>query len=110
MRTLFPYTTLFRSIQKHFLRDPATGHPRTPSLFFLDFPPNSDCIRLSWACRSLVQLFDIFRTVFLLALGSFYQVVLEHLKVPIQVVEIEEDVTAATSILKDEDLQHPLRL
>jgi hypothetical protein len=97
-------------IQKHFLRDPATGHPRTPSLFFLDFPPDSDCTRLSWACGSLVQLFDIFRTVFLLASGSFYQVVLEHLEVPIQVVEIEEDITAATSALNDEDLQHPLRL
>jgi hypothetical protein len=48
--------------------------------------------------------------VFLLASGSFYQVVLEHLEVPIQVVEIVEDVTAATSALKDEDLQHPLRL
>ncbi|XTI94667.1 hypothetical protein V2W45_1440579 [Cenococcum geophilum] len=88
-----PQQFITRILDKHFLRNPATGHPRTPSLFFLDFPPDSDCARLSWACGTV-----------------FYQVVLEHLEVPIQVVEIEEDVTAATSALKDEDLQHPLRL
>ncbi|KAI9728356.1 MAG: NRPS [Chrysothrix sp. TS-e1954] len=97
-------------LQKCILRDPATGHPRPPTLFFVDFPPKSDCARLSRACRSLVQLFDIFRTVFLLAAGNFYQVVLDDLEVPIQVIAIEEDISAATGALKDEDLQHPLRL
>ncbi len=62
------------------------------------------------ACAALVQHFDIFRTVFLLAAEKFYQVVLDSLDVPIEVVETEEDIATAIRALDHVNLQQPLRL
>ncbi|CAH0046828.1 unnamed protein product [Clonostachys solani] len=98
------------SLQKSFVHNPATGEPRPPLLFFMDFPAGSDSDSLARTVEALIRHFDIFRTVFLLASGIFYQVVLEHLEVPIEVRNVEGDLTSATRALVDQDLEQPLRL
>ncbi|RYP40686.1 hypothetical protein DL767_001544 [Monosporascus sp. MG133] len=97
-------------MQRLFLRNPATGHPWTPTPFCVDFPPDSDCASLTRACTSLVEHFDIFRTVFLVAAGELYQVVLKHLDVPIEIIQTEENVNSATRAFLDVDLQQPVSL
>ena len=98
------------SVQKSFIYNPETGQPRPPLLFFMDLPSESDCESLIKTVEALVHHFDIFRTVFLFTAGKFYQVVLEHLTVPIEVTDIEKDLTKATRALVDKDLQQSLRL
>ncbi|UKZ79102.1 NRPS [Trichoderma virens FT-333] len=97
-------------MQTIFLFDPATGHPRNSTPFYIDFPTGSDCASLTRACASLVEYFDIFRTVFLVAAGALYQVVLKHLNVDIEIIQTEENVNSATRAFLDVDLQQPLRL
>ncbi|KAL7793616.1 hypothetical protein V8C37DRAFT_102345 [Trichoderma ceciliae] len=97
-------------MQKLFLLDPLTGLPRTPTPFYVDFPPDSDCDSLARACTSLVDHFDIFRTVFLVAAGDLYQVVLKHLDVAIEIVQSEENFNSATRAFLDVDLQQPIHL
>ncbi|OAA37311.1 BEAS beauvericin nonribosomal cyclodepsipeptide synthetase [Beauveria brongniartii RCEF 3172] len=65
-------------MQKAFLCDASTGHPKPLVPFYIDFPPDSDCATLVEACSSLVKRFDMFRTVVVEAAGELYQVVLEH--------------------------------
>jgi hypothetical protein len=97
-------------VQKTFLHDPRTGNRRRPTPFFIDTPPNSDCGRLVKTVEALIQHFDIFRTVFVFAEGRFYQVVLEHLEVPIETILVEESVSGATRAVEDQDKQIPLIL
>ncbi|KAF2736095.1 CoA-dependent acyltransferase, partial [Polyplosphaeria fusca] len=78
--------------------------------FFIDFPPDSDCKRLASSCKALVHHFDIFRTVFVSVEKTLYQVVLENLAAPIEIIETDDDITSATRSLVDLDLQQPLRL
>ncbi|KAI0882912.1 non-ribosomal peptide synthetase [Annulohypoxylon maeteangense] len=97
-------------MQKIFLLNPVTGHPRSPTPFHIDFPPDSDRTTLVRACTSLVNYFDIFRTVFLVAAGELYQVVLKHVDVPIEIIETDENVNSATRAFLDMDLRKPIRL
>ncbi|KAK2591370.1 hypothetical protein QQS21_010947 [Conoideocrella luteorostrata] len=94
--------------QQIYLHDSLTGLPRAPSLFFTDFPSGSDINSLRSACEALVQRFDIFRTVFLFSSGQYYQVVLDALDVPIEIVSCDGDITDATMAIADEDNQLPL--
>ncbi|KAH8678409.1 non-ribosomal peptide synthetase [Xylariales sp. PMI_506] len=97
-------------VQNFFIHNPATGHPRTPTLFFIDFPPDSNLTTLCESCATLIEHVDILRTVFVSVKGSFYQVVLEHLDVPIDVVEVEENIHREMDLVMDRDMQQPLRL
>lgn len=96
-------------MQKVFLLDPATGNPRPLTPFYIDFPSDSDCARLTRACTSLVEHLDIFRTVFLAAAGDLYQVVLKHLDVAIEIIQTKENVNSATRAFLDIDLLQPIR-
>lgn len=96
--------------QQTYLNDPLTGHPRAPSLFFVDFPSNSDVNSLSWACEALVKHFDIFRTVFLFSSDQFYQVVLDALDVPFEIYNFDGDITDATMAIANKDDQQLLCL
>ncbi|KAI1429134.1 hypothetical protein F5Y12DRAFT_539171 [Xylaria sp. FL1777] len=99
---VYPATRL----QKRYLHNPATGNPWPLLPFNIDFPPDSDLTILIMACKSLIERFDIFRTVFLVAAGELYQVVLKHLDVPIEVIHTEETIDVATrSFLAS---QHPV--
>lgn len=94
-----------------YLGDPATGVPRMLKYFFLDFSPNLDARRLEESCQALVRHFDVLRTIFVSAAGSFYQVVLEALKIPIEVQDIEGDIESAThETWKGDQQNHPPRL
>ncbi|KAM0667388.1 hypothetical protein ACQRIU_003253 [Beauveria bassiana] len=97
-------------MQKAFLCDASTGHPKPLVPFYIDFPPDSDCATLVEACSSLVKRFDMFRTVVVEAAGELYQVVLEHFDLQIDVVETEENVHAATNDFVDRILEVPVHL
>ncbi|KAI0393337.1 hypothetical protein F5Y17DRAFT_312831 [Xylariaceae sp. FL0594] len=92
---VYPATQL----QKRYLHYPLTGKPWPMAPFHIDFPPESDPVRLTNACKSLVEYFDIYRTVFLpSAAGELYQVVLAHFGIPIDILQVgEEGMDVATS-------------
>jgi acyl carrier protein len=97
-------------MQKSFLFSPGTGSPMPLTPFYIDFPPDSDTATLIRACHSLVQHIDMFRTVFVVASGELYQVVLKYLEVPFEIIETEQNVNTATSDFLDEHAQDPIRL
>ncbi|KAI1024610.1 hypothetical protein LB503_007110 [Fusarium chuoi] len=97
-------------MQKSFLFSPGTGSPRPLTPFYIDFPVDSDPPTLVNACHSLVQHIDMFRTVFVLASGQLYQVVLKHLDVPIETIVTNQNVNTATNDFLDEHAQDPIRL
>jgi hypothetical protein len=103
---IYPSTQL----QRRYLQDPTTGNPRAPLVFFIDFPPGADCKRLASSCSTLVQHFDIFRTVFVSVQNTLYQVVLETLPIAVDVIETDEDMASATRSLVNPGLRQPLRL
>ncbi|KAI0543201.1 hypothetical protein GGR58DRAFT_519334 [Xylaria digitata] len=103
---VYPATRL----QRRYLHNPATGNPWPLMPFYIDFPPESDCAGLARACKSLVEHFDIFRTVFLVAAGELYQVVLKHLDVPVEIIQTEENIDVATRAFLDRASQHPVTL
>lgn len=80
-------------MQKNHLFDPVTEQPRMPPQFVLDLPVDIDIMRLSQALATLVQHFDIFRSVFLWAESELYQVVLDRADVPIVVQAGDDDMS-----------------
>ncbi|KAI0969469.1 hypothetical protein F4678DRAFT_438811 [Xylaria arbuscula] len=103
---VYPATRL----QKRYLHYILTGNPWPLAPFNIDFPPESDLAGLVRACKSLVEFFDIFRTIFLSAAGELYQVVLNHLDVPIEIIQTEENIDVATQAFLDRASQHPVIL
>ncbi|KAF5627285.1 enniatin synthase [Fusarium tjaetaba] len=97
-------------MQKSFLFSPGTGSPRPLTPFYIDFPVDSDPATLVKACHSLVQHIEMFRTIFLLASGQLYQVVLKHLDVPIETIVTNQNVNTVTNDFLDEHAQDPIRL
>ncbi|KAH7240699.1 uncharacterized protein BKA55DRAFT_677902 [Fusarium redolens] len=97
-------------MQKSFLFSPGTGSPRPLTPFYIDFPVDSDPATLVQACHSLVQHIDMFRTVFVLASGQLYQVVLKNLDVPIETIVTNQNVNTATNDYLNEHAQDPIRL
>ncbi|KAM0514832.1 hypothetical protein ACHAPE_006507 [Trichoderma viride] len=106
IQDVYPATQM----QRLFLFNPTTGHPRTPTPFYIDFPSDSDYPRLETACKSLVEHIDIFRTVFLEVADELYQIVLRHLDLAIEMIETEENINSATRAFLDMDLKQPIRL
>jgi hypothetical protein len=97
-------------VQKLFLQDEQTGLPRTPPVFFIDFPADASCVRLEEACNTLVQYLDILRTVFVEVGGKFFQVLLKELEVPLETYKTRGDLMTATHALRDADLAQPFLL
>ncbi|UKZ63170.1 NRPS [Trichoderma atroviride] len=106
IQDIYPATQM----QRLFLFNPTTGHPRTPTPFYIDFPSDSDCSSLETACKSLIERIDIFRTIFLEVAGELYQIVLKHLDLAIEIIETEENINSATRAFLDMDLKQPIRL
>jgi hypothetical protein len=106
IQDVYPATQM----QRLFLFNPTTGHPRTPTPFYIDFPSDCDCPRLETACKSLVEHVDIFRTIFLEVADELYQIVLKHLDLAIEMIETEENINSATRAFLDMDLKQPIRL
>jgi amino acid adenylation domain-containing protein len=106
IQDVYPSTQM----QKSFLIHPTTGQPRPLTQFYMDFPCDSDSTALTRACESLVGHLDMFRTVFLVAAGELYQVVLRHLDVAIETIETEENVNTATNAYLDRYLNESARL
>ncbi|KAI0518588.1 hypothetical protein F5B22DRAFT_599830 [Xylaria bambusicola] len=103
---VYPATRL----QKRYLHYPLTGNPWPLAPFSIDFPQESDLAGLTRACKSLVEYFDIFRTVFLPVAGELYQVVLKHLDVPVEMIQTSENIDVATHALLKRASQHPVTL
>ncbi|KAF5695620.1 enniatin synthase [Fusarium denticulatum] len=97
-------------MQKSFLFSPGTGSPRPLTPFYIDFPVDSEPATLVNACHSLVQHIDMFRTVFVLASGQLYQVVLKQLDVPIETIVTNQNVNTATNDFLDEHAKDPICL
>ncbi|KAM0462368.1 hypothetical protein ACHAPV_003843 [Trichoderma viride] len=106
IQDIYPATQM----QRLFLFNPTTGHPRNPTPFYIDFPSDSDCSSLETACKSLVERIDIFRTIFLEVADELYQIVLKHLDLAIEIIETEENINSATRAFLDMDLKQPIRL
>ncbi|KAK2046290.1 hypothetical protein LZ31DRAFT_614242 [Colletotrichum somersetense] len=87
--------------QRTFIKDSITGKPRNPALFIIDFPVNADLNRVAECSPAMVRSFDVFRSVFLPVSGKFYQVVLDHLKAPTEIIHVNGDLTSATRALGD---------
>ncbi|KAJ2979739.1 hypothetical protein NQ176_g3070 [Zarea fungicola] len=114
-RLLFPHGKIqdvypVTHMQKGFLRDASTTHPKPLVPFYVDFPPDSDPPSLARACASLIKNYDIFRTIFVEAAGELYQVALEHLDLAIDIIETEENVHTASSDFVDRIGKEPVRL
>ena len=97
-------------MQKNHLCDPVTEQPRMPPQFVLDLPVDTDIARLSEAWTTLVQHFDIFRSVFLLAQDELYQVVLDRAQVPIKIVQGDADIASSTQTSTPEASPEPVHL
>lgn len=97
-------------MQRAFLCDSHDGSPKHLVPFYIDFPAGSNSDTLIKACNALIDHLDLFRTVFVDVAGSLFQVVLDHIDVPIDVVETQENVHAATSAFVDNDAKDPVYL
>jgi amino acid adenylation domain-containing protein len=106
IQDIYPATQM----QRLFQFNTTTGNLRPLTPFYIDFPSDSDCFRLRRACESLIEHFDIFRTVFLEVADRLYQIVLKHLDVAIETIETEENINSATRAFLDTDSKLPIRL
>ncbi|OAR02192.1 hypothetical protein LLEC1_03413 [Akanthomyces lecanii] len=105
IQDVYPATHL----QQCFLRD-VSGQPKLLVPFYIEFPPDSDTHALARACTSLVQQYDIFRTIFMEAAGNIYQVILTHLDLDIDVVETDANVHKMSSDLVDKVAKEAVHL
>jgi amino acid adenylation domain-containing protein len=83
--------------------------------WILDLPKDVDFARLRWACKRLLEHFDVLRSVFVkLENGKIWQVQASHLKPLFQMVNVNdaenEKLEAAVHAACEADLQRPRRL
>ncbi|KUM62352.1 hypothetical protein ACN42_g4754 [Penicillium freii] len=88
------------------LQDPAGRLP----IWIFALPHNVDFARLEWACRALVNHFDILHAVFVQADGQFWQVLLDGFKPIYDTLDVDDDVESFTRTLCEEDLKRPRQL
>ncbi|KAJ4155409.1 hypothetical protein LMH87_000652 [Akanthomyces muscarius] len=105
IQDVYPATHL----QQCFLRD-VSGQPKLLVPFYIDFPPDSDPHTLARACSSLVEKYDIFRTIFMEIASNLYQVILTHLDLGIDVIKTDANVHKTSSDLVDKVSKEPVRL
>ncbi|KAM3513239.1 hypothetical protein MY11210_003105 [Beauveria gryllotalpidicola] len=96
-------------LQQCFLRD-VSGRPKPLVPFYVEFPPDSNPQSLARACASLVDKYDIFRTIFVEAAGDLYQVVLTHVNLGLDVIETDANVHKTSSDLVDAIAKEPVCL
>lgn len=77
--------------------------------FFFDAQGPADMERLRQGCHSVVQQFDILRTIFVSHAGQFWQVVLQNMQ-PRFYVETTSDFDTFTQSLRDEDMTDDFQL
>jgi len=77
---------------------------------FVDMQIGTDVQRLIDSCTKLWDNLDILRTVFIHDQGRYLQVVLQKLRLNIQVYETREDLARFSQRIYDEDLHTPLKL
>lgn len=97
--------------QRAFLDGSTDGTPIGINNFFLDLPGSVDIQRLEKCCKQLVEHFEILRAVFVASQGTFYQVLMKHLEVPLEHRVVEEEDTNAVSASFDaicEELDHQI--
>nr|BDD69315.1 nonribosomal peptide synthetase gene [Verruciconidia persicina] len=97
--------------QRAFLDGATDGTPIGINNFFLDLPGSVDAQRLEKCCKQLVEHFEILRAVFVASRGTFYQVLMKHLDVPLEHHTVEEEDTDAVSARFDaicEELDHQI--
>ena len=78
--------------------------------FFIDLPSTIHVPTVSATCETLVNHFDILRFVFIQARGCFFQVVLEHLHLPIGLYQENVDINLLCHRIVEEDLERPVVL
>ncbi|OJJ36076.1 hypothetical protein ASPWEDRAFT_60166 [Aspergillus wentii DTO 134E9] len=93
--------------QKRAVIDALQDPPGRLPLWIFGLPQNVDFARLEWACRALVDHFDILHTVFVQADGRFWQVLLDGFKPVYDTLDVDGEVDSFTRTLCEEDLQRP---
>lgn len=89
------------------LQDPPSRWPH----WIMDLPSNVDFDRLQHACTELVRYFSILHTVFVHIDDRYWQVVLDKLSPPFDLIESTgQSSTEATKSACEEDLQRPRSL
>jgi aryl carrier-like protein len=83
--------------QRAFMDGATDGTPIGINNFFLDLPGTVDTQRLEKCCKQLVEHFEILRAVFVVSRGTFYQVLMKHLDVPVEHRVVDEEDTQAVS-------------
>ena len=78
--------------------------------FSIDLPPTIDVSTVSTSCMTLVNHFDILRSVFIQARGRYFQVVLENLHLPIDSYQENVDIDPLSHRIVKEDLERPVVL
>lgn len=83
-----------------------THSPRTSVQYtMLSFGDKIDCPRLLSACKSLVEMHDILRTVFIEHESKLLQVVLTNLDVPVEIHEADKDLDTYVADLCNTDIE-----
>ncbi|KAB8269059.1 hypothetical protein BDV30DRAFT_251720 [Aspergillus minisclerotigenes] len=88
------------------LQDPPGRLP----IWIFGLPHNVDFARLEWACKALVNHFDILRVVFIQADGRFWQVLLDGFKPIYDTLDVDDNVESFTHTLCEEDLKRSRQL
>ncbi|KAK4614117.1 Nonribosomal peptide synthase atnA [Fulvia fulva] len=74
--------------------------------FIIDLPQNVDVARLRWACKRLVEHFEILRTVFVEMKGKVWQVQLSNVKMRFEVIKAEgKEVGEVVAAVCERDLR-----
>jgi amino acid adenylation domain-containing protein len=93
------------------LNGPMTSAIRPSNFYIMDFAATLDIRHLEEILTSLVNHFDILRTLFVQVEGSLYQVVLETWRAPIELQEVAQDIEIATNqVWKDDHYNNLLQL
>ncbi|KAK2601699.1 hypothetical protein QQS21_004774 [Conoideocrella luteorostrata] len=89
--------------QRQFLDGSIKGTPIGINHFFLDLPASTSISRLAASCDDLIQHFEILRTIFVAFESKFYQVILKHLSVPLEIRHGAGNLSDCFESLRQED-------
>ncbi|KAI0005257.1 hypothetical protein F4779DRAFT_50368 [Xylariaceae sp. FL0662B] len=89
--------------QRNFVDGSVNGTPIGINHFFLDLPTSTNVSQLSTACGKLIEHYEILRTVFVAFKSKFYQVILKHLPVSLEVQDIVGTLSDYFETFRHED-------